>query len=63
LSTSIEFQKDVAELLYSLHELRKDANYETEKIIRKEDVERVITYVKEVKTSLTEYTAMEPLET
>lgn len=40
--------KDVAELLYNLHELRKDADYETGKIIRKEDVERAAAYVEEI---------------
>lgn len=40
--------KDVAELLYDLHELREDADYETGKIIKKEDVERAAAYVEEI---------------
>jgi len=44
--------KDATELLYSLHELRKDADYETGKLIRREDVERAIAYVEEIKNIL-----------
>jgi len=41
--------KDAADLLYNLHELRKDADYETGKLVRKEDVERALAYAEEIK--------------
>ena len=46
--------KDAAELLYSLHELRKDADYETGKLVRKEDVERALAYAEEIKEIINE---------
>ena len=46
--------KGVAELLYNLHELRKDADYETGKFIRKEDVERALAYAEEIKEIINE---------